>query len=109
MLPIIHFVYPIFLIAITAQAQEAPDWARHYDNAFVSSPIVIDGLANELAWQLAPAVGPFTRFQNDNLVPQHQTVAKMLWDQEYLYFLIAVEDPDIWSTMVEGDKDCLCK
>ena len=109
MLPIIHFVYPIFLIAITAQAHEAPDWARHYDNAFVSSPIVIDGLANELAWQLAPAVGPFTRFQNDNLVPQHQTVAKMLWDQEYLYFLIAVEDPDIWSTMVEGDKDCLCK
>ena len=109
MLQIAHFVYPIVLIAITAQAQEAPDWARHYDNAFVSSPIVIDGLANELAWQLAPEVGPFTRFQNDNLVPQHQTMAKMLWDQEYLYFLIAVEDPDIWSTMVEGDKDCLCK
>ena len=47
MLQIAHFVYPIVLIAITAQAQEAPDWARHYDNAFVSSPIVIDGLANE--------------------------------------------------------------
>jgi hypothetical protein len=84
MLQIAHFVYPIVLIAITAQAQEAPDWARHYDNAFVSSPIVIDGLANERAWQLAPERGPYTRYRYDNLVPPHQTLAKMLWDQQYL-------------------------
>ncbi len=90
-------------------AQETPDWERHYDSMYARVPPVIDGLANELAWQLAPELGPFTRFQSDDLQPQHQTVAKMLWDQHYLYFLIAVEDPDIWSTMVERDEDCLCQ
>ena len=99
----------IALIALPAQAQEDPDWARHYDSTFTPVPLVIDGLANELAWQLAPEVGPFTRFQHEDLEPGHQTMAKMLWDREFLYFLIAVEDPDIWSTMIEGDKDCLCK
>lgn len=106
---IVHLSYCSVFIAMTVQAQEAPDWERHYDSAFARSPIVIDGLANELAWQLAPEVGPFTRFQHEDLRPHHQTMAKMLWDQEYLYFLIAVEDPDIWSTMVVGDKDCLCQ
>ena len=97
------------LVAATAQAQDAPNWERHYDSIFTRGHIVIDGVGNELAWQLAPEVGAFTRFQDENLRPQHQTMAKILWDKEHLYFLIAVEDPDIWSTMVEGDKDCLCQ
>ena len=99
----------IGLTTIAAQAQEAPDWERHYDSRHVDGPIIIDGLATELAWQLAPEVGSFTRFQDDDRVPEFQTMAKMLWNEEYLYLLIAVEDPDIWSSMVERDKNCLCR
>ena len=33
----------------------------------------------------------------------------MLWDNENLYFLIAVDDPDIGSTMTIRDRDCLCR
>ena len=92
-----------------AWSQESPDWERRYDCMFTGAPIVVDGVGDELAWQLAPEVGPFTRFQTDELQPRWRTTVKMLWDREHLYFLVAVDDPDIWSTMGEGDKACLCR
>ncbi len=86
----------------------AADWERNYDCTFTSEAIVVDGVGDELAWQLAPAVGVFTRFQSDDTQPQYRTTARMLWDRDHLYFLIAAADPDIWSSMKEGDEDCLC-
>ena len=103
------FVCLMVFTPIAAQAQETDNWQRKYDSAFTQFPPVIDGMGNELAWQLAPEVGSFTRFQHEDLQPHHQTVAKMLWDNDNLYFLIAVEDPDIWSTMLVRDKECLCR
>ena len=97
------------VVVSTAHAQESPDWERRYDCRFTNVPIVVDGAGDELAWQLASEVGSFTRFQHDNLAPVHRTMVKMLWDEENLYILVAVDDPDIWSTMTERDKDCLCK
>lgn len=94
--------------ATAAFAEAAPEWERRYDCMRTTEPIVVDGVGDELAWQLAADVGAFTRFQSDNTVPAHHTTAKMLWDQDHLYFLVAVEDRDIWSTMTEGDRDCLC-
>ncbi|NKB69581.1 MAG: hypothetical protein GKR89_21130 [Candidatus Latescibacteria bacterium] len=99
----------VLWLAATSWAQESPEWERRYDCLFTDAPIVVDGVGDELAWQLAPAMGAFTRFQSDQLQPRWQTSAKMLWDREHVYFLIAVDDPDIWSTMEEGDKDCLCR
>jgi hypothetical protein len=90
-------------------AQDVSDWQRHYDCVRNNGPIVIDGVGDEFAWQLAPEVGVFTRFQHDDMTPEYRTTAKMLWDEDHLYLLVAVDDPDIWSTMEEGDKDCLCK
>ena len=92
-----------------AWSQENAEWERRYDCMFTSAPIVVDGVGDELAWQLAPAVGAFTRFQHDDLQPRWRTTAKMLWDRDHLYFLVAVEDPDIWSSMTEGDTACLCR
>ena len=89
-------------------AQDPPDWERRYDCMRTSGDIVVDGVGDEFAWQLASEVGPFTRFQHDSSKPRFRTTAKLLWDQDNLYLLIAVADPDIWSTMAEGDKDCLC-
>ena len=91
-----------------------PDWVRRYDCKLKSGSIVIDGVGNEFAWQIAPEVGEFTWFNSgrddaEGLKVPNRTTAKMLWDEDNLYFLIAVDDPDIWSTMTEGDKDCLCK
>ncbi|MEC8931947.1 MAG: carbohydrate-binding family 9-like protein [Candidatus Latescibacterota bacterium] len=99
----------LVLTLVCVHAEEGTDWERQYDAGFARGPIIVDGIPNELSWQLAPEVGLFTRFQSDDLTPQFQTMAKILWDDENLYFLIAVDDPDIWSTMVEGDKVCLCR
>jgi hypothetical protein len=83
---------------------------RRYDCHLKTGSIVINGVADEIAWQVAPEVGEFTRFQKKgDLTVKHLTTAKMLWDEDNLYILVAVEDPDIWSTMTVGDKACLCE
>ena len=95
--------------AVYGQAVDI-DWERHYDCRLKVGSIVVDGVGDEMAWQIAPEVGEFTRFQNKgSLTVEYRTTAKMLWDEDKLYFLIAVEDPDIWSTMTIGDRDCLCQ
>jgi len=101
----------LVLSQVTVFAQEdVENWERRYDCMLRKGSIVIDGVGDELAWQIAPVVGEFTRFQKKGQykVP-YRTTARMLWDDENLYFLIAVEDPDIWSTMTVRDRDCLCR
>ncbi|MHB9027600.1 MAG: carbohydrate-binding family 9-like protein [Candidatus Latescibacterota bacterium] len=90
-------------------AQADLNWERRYDCHVKTGSIVVNGVADEIAWQLAPELGPFTRFQKKGVLEvTHRTTAKMLWDEDNLYILVAVEDPDIWSTMTVDDKDCLC-
>ncbi|MCE5251117.1 carbohydrate-binding family 9-like protein [bacterium] len=92
-----------------AQVEDV-DWERHYDCMVKSGSIVVDGVGDEFAWQLAPEVGEFTRFQKKgDLTVGFRTCAKMLWDEDNLYILVTVDDPDIWSTMTIRDKDCLCQ
>lgn len=101
-------LYGLMISPLYAQVENI-DWERHYDCMIKSGSIVVDGMADEFAWQLAPEVGKFTRFQGKgDLATNYRTTAKMLWDEDYLYVLVAVNDPDIWSTMTVGDKDCLC-
>ncbi len=96
-------------IALSAQENDE-DWVRRYDCYRAEGEIVVDGVGDEFAWSLAPTVGEFTRFQKkDSLVVPFRTTAKMLWDDKNLYFLISVDDPDIWSTMTVRDRDCLCR
>ena len=94
-------------------AEEIPkaDWVRYYECRKAASPIVVDGVGDEIAWQLAEQVGEFTRFQveGDDYTVTYRTTAKMLWDNDNLYFLISVYDKDIYSTITEGDVVCLCK
>ncbi|MFA6471228.1 MAG: carbohydrate-binding family 9-like protein [Candidatus Latescibacterota bacterium] len=98
-----------FLLTSAVMAQTDSTWVRKYDCHLKTGSIVINGVADEIAWQLAPEVGEFTRFQKkDDLKVNHRTTAKMLWDEDNLYLLVAAEDPDIWSTMTVGDKECLC-
>lgn len=102
----------ILIVTISSEWAQAEDyvWERYYDCRLKSGSIVIDGSGDEFAWQIAPEVGEFTRFQKKGgLTVQHRTSAKMLWDEDNIYFLISVDDPDIWSTMTIRDKDCLCK
>lgn len=49
-----------------------------------AAPIVIDGVLDEPAWRAAPSMGDF-HFNWYQAGEKEQTVAKMLWDDEYLY------------------------
>ena len=107
--PFMLVLWIAFPTTLSAQV-DIGKWERRYDCRLRKGSIVIDGVGDEFAWQIAPEVGEFTRFQKkDQLTVTNRTTAKMLWDDENLYFLISVEDPDIWSTMTIRDKDCLCK
>ena len=102
----------LFALIVSPLFAETNDseWVRNYDCRLKSGAIVIDGVGDEFAWQLAPEVGEFTRFQKEgDLTVQNRTTAKMLWDEENLYILVVVEDQDIWSTMTVSDVECLCK
>ncbi len=106
---IISFIASPSLLAQTND----PDWVRRYDCKRKSGSIIIDGVGSEFAWQIAPEVGEFSRFksanyQGEGLKVPNRTTAKMLWDDDNLYFLISAHDTDIWSTMIERDKNCLC-
>ncbi len=92
---------------------EESDWVRRYKCLSVAGDIVIDGVGSEIAWQLAPEVGEFTRFtargEDPGTKVTYRTTVKMLWDEKNLYFLVTAEDRDIYSTMLEGDVECLCR
>lgn len=90
-------------------AQEDINWERRYDCRRKTGSIVVNGVADEIAWQLAPEIGEFTRFQKNGGLVTQRTTAKMLWDEDNLYLLVTAEDPDIWSDMTVGDKACLCE
>lgn len=107
---VLSLVFACTLLVANASAQTATSWERRYDCRLKTGSIVVNGVADEIAWQLAPEVGEFTRFQKQGqLAVAHRTTAKMLWDEDNLYILVAALDHDIWSTMTEIDEDCLCR
>ncbi|GEM_PF-1203972 len=65
-------------------------------------PVVIDGILDEDSWQAAPLTTSFVEQQHGDSVP-HNTQAKMLWDDQYLYIGFICDDPDVWSTYTERD------
>ncbi|MBA7567457.1 hypothetical protein ES708_09169 [subsurface metagenome] len=106
---IVTVISILYVMSKAVDASE-PDWVRRYDCRRAVGPVVIDGVADEFAWSNAPETGEFTRYQKDgDYTVQYRTTAKMLWDDRYLYILVVVEDPDIWSTMKVRDVACLCE
>ena len=59
-------------------------------------PMSMDGILNEPAWQRAQPVGPF-KFQWYQSGEQEQTEAKIVWDDERIYFAFKCDDKHIWG------------
>ncbi|MFC1508410.1 carbohydrate-binding family 9-like protein [Candidatus Omnitrophota bacterium] len=60
------------------------------------SAMAMDGVLNEPAWQKATSVGPFVFAWHTSGVKE-QTEAKIVWDNERLYFSFACDDKHIWA------------
>ena len=72
------------------------------DCRWATSPITLDGVADEPAWQQAQAVTNFTTYWA-NRPGKTTTVAKLLWDDKYLYFHADMQDDDLFADVTEHD------
>lgn len=70
-----------------------------------TSPIHIDGKADEEAWQTAPWTDSFIDIEGDcKAKPAYDTKVKMLWDNEHLYIYALMEEPHVWGDILQHDE-----
>ena len=68
------------------------------------SPVVIDGKLDDIAWERSDWTESFVDIEGDlKPKPFYDTKAKMLWDDNYFYFGVEMEEPHIWATLKERD------
>jgi len=67
-------------------------WAR--------SPIKLDGVINEAAWEKAQEMKDFAVFWQ-NRKARTATSARLLWDDAHLYFMADMEDQDLYADVKE--------
>lgn len=70
--------------------------------AFVAPPPTIDGRDEEAAWASAAAAHFSTA--EDSPPPSGPTSAKLLWDHDYLYVYVDVQDADIATSFTQRDE-----
>jgi len=88
-------------VVSTAMAGE-PNWnPRIYNCSRVAEPVEVDGRLAE--WGDVPWTRPFVDIAAGP-VPQHQTRAKMMWDDEYFYVAAEMEEPHLWATLRKRDS-----
>ncbi|RAV30880.1 carbohydrate-binding family 9-like protein [Sinomicrobium soli] len=91
----------IFLCpGIFAQQQIVPP--RSYVAHKITTPLNIDGKGDEEAWKQAPETEDFIDIEGEK-TPAYKTRVRMLWDEEYLYFLAEMEEPHVWGTLKQRD------
>jgi hypothetical protein len=91
-----------FLVSITAPLLAADLPTLHLCRR-ASGPIMIDGRANEAAWKSAPVIDQFYTVSAPRRPSLTATRAKLLWDDEYLYFCADMDDADLYAEVTEQD------
>ena len=84
------------LVTSPAQAEEL---VCHWS----SGKVVIDGVADEAAWQSTPEIDNFQIPAAGGLQPTTKTRARLLWDRQYFYFFADLEDHDLFGDVTERD------
>ncbi|MAT13687.1 MAG: hypothetical protein CMJ46_00265 [Planctomyces sp.] len=90
---------PVVLVAAERDPKSLPD----YTIKWTTGAITIDGKLEESDWEAAKSVGDF-QFAWYESGKKEQTVAKMLWDDEYLYVSYRCEDAHIHATRTERNS-----
>ena len=66
-----------------------------------TSPITVDGVLDEPAWQHAESMHLVETVTGD--VTRYPTEVRVLWDDTFLYVGFRAIDPDIWGTYMNRD------
>jgi len=91
----------VSLLALTAAGQESR--LPLYEVARVAERIKVDGRLDEAAWTEALIVGNFVN-NRDGSPSQHKTEARVLYDDDFIYFSFRCADENIWSTFKRRDQ-----
>lgn len=100
-----RMLWLVLLSALACSSVGAVLTPRTYVVYRATGPIVIDGCLDEKAWWDAP----WTQYFQDHQWPYHEpapwmtTRAKVLWDDENLYFAAQLQEPKVWGTLTERD------
>ncbi len=76
--------------------------AKRYVVRKAGKPIKIDGKLDDAAWKDAPSTGFFVNTLT-GAPAEIKTEAKLLWDNDNLYFGFENADTDVWSTLSKRD------
>jgi glucose/arabinose dehydrogenase len=89
----------------SSAAKEPVVQPRVYQCRWADSKIVIDGKADDKAWQHAEVIDKFALpwLRTDKRPPRTATKARLLWDRENLYFFAEMEDHDLYADITEHD------
>jgi hypothetical protein len=96
---------------ITVDLSKAPPPAGTVYVPHATSPITIDGVANEPAWTSAATSTEFAT-ADGSPEPVGKAIARMTWDEQSLYLFVSVTDTDIFSGFKNHDdplwkQDCV--
>lgn len=80
------------------------DPVSRYTIQRAATPIHVDGHLDEFAWEKAEQINGFERILNDYDQITRPTRAKMLWDDQNIYFAFVCQDPDMWTLYNEEDQ-----
>ena len=66
--------------------------------------VTIDGRLDERDWQAAATTDPFLDIVGGTgKTPRHETLARMLWDDDYFYVAAEMVEDHLWATLTERD------
>lgn len=67
-----------------------------------TGPITIDGKADEADWKAAIPLSPLRDIEGGAIADE--TRIRLLWDDQYLYVLAEMKEPDLRATLTEHDS-----
>jgi hypothetical protein len=86
--------------AEVAVKDDGPPVTRTAECRRATNRIRIDGVLDEVAWDNAQPLKNFVVFWQKRK-PATATIARLLWDNNYLYFCAEMEDEDLFATVKE--------
>lgn len=95
----------VLILSIQESYSQPTPQPRNYVSYFVAEPPTIDGKLTETCWLEASWSEPFLDIQGPDFPqPEPLTQMKMLWDEEYLYIGVRLEESHIWATYTERES-----
>src|SRR5665647_3946557 len=95
----LFLLYLLLAYPFLSQSQNAA-LPKNYVCYRADAPLSIDGFATESCWKKAEWTDDFADIEGDKKpIPHFRTRAKMLWDNDYLYVLAELYEPNIWANL----------